>query len=201
MNLLFKIMFVISSVYGASCLAEQNFYTEQEKVQDPSVYRHKMKTYLFDIQFIISSESFVLKRIYQDGDDHSVRTCVFESPSALWTLYHCGEIEENSQKPWYLILAGNFSIKDADVHLEYHLERESHIYKNIEYGSLAFTQNPSSMKVDLIDGDLKINVGWSNNRLSFLRTLARVQEEYINKSSSFSSEAVEACFTSGSCTF
>ena len=143
--------------------------------------QRKANVYLFDMQFIMNNEPFTLQRVYEK-DDENIRSCVFESSSALWTIHYCGEMEENLETPWYLRLAGSFSIKDTDIHLEYYLERESHIYRNIEYGSLAFTRNLSLMKMNVIDGSACVDAGWSQNRLLFLQILARTQEQYIEQS-------------------
>ena len=158
----------------------QKINQEQTPYQS-SYLQRKMNVYLFDIQFIMSNESFTLQMV-DEQDDENIRSCIFESPSALWTIHYCGEMEENLESPWHLRLAGSFSIKGTDVHLEYYLERESHIYRNIEYGSLAFTRNLSLMRMDIIDGEACMDAGWSQNRLLFLQILARTQEEYIEQS-------------------
>ena len=171
-----KTMILMSCIliYGSSCL------TKQAIAQNSSVFQ--LESVLFDIQFIMSNEVFTLQKFDWEGDENTIRSCIFESPSALWIIRYCDETEEELlEKPWYVFLAGSFLIKDTDIHLEYYLERESHIYRNIEYGSLAFTRNLPLMKVHIIDGDSKVNIGWPKKRLPFLQTLARVQERYIKQ--------------------
>lgn len=158
-------------IYGGSG------FSQKAIAQNSSLHSESV---LFDIQFIISNEVFTLQKFEQEEGENT--SCIFESPSALWIIRYCGEEAEEFEKPWYLILAGSFLIKGTDISMEYYLERESHIYRNIEYGSLAFTRNLSLMKVHIIDGDSQVNVGWPRKRLPFLQTLARVQERSIEQS-------------------
>ena len=142
--------------------------------------QNTIKTFLFDVQFIVNNESFTLQEVYFKN---AVRHCVFESPSALWTIRHCHFGGAEAESLWFLVLAGEFSIKDTDRKLRYYMERESHVYKNIEQGSLFFN-DVSYMKI--FQGDFSVVVGsagrWSKKRLPFFQNLARKQEQYINQS-------------------
>lgn len=191
--------FIHENTTQNSCAMEVS--NKQCKHSEPKINQvypqSKMRADLFDIQFIMNNEDFALKEVYFTGDENSVRNCVFESESVLWTISYCHFGEKGDH--WYLFLAGNFVIKESGVQLDYYLERESNIYRNIEHGSLAFAkqsfpelrygslaafakQSFPKLRVDLIDGDMKVNLGWSANRLSFLQTLARIQEQYIEQS-------------------
>ena len=161
-------------ICGTSCLAAQAqaFYLQS-----------RMKAHLSDIQFIMNNEIFVFQGVeLEEGDGTPIRSCVYESESAFWIIHYCEDIAENLlEKPWHLFLAGHFSIKNSEIQLDYYLERESNIYRNLEYGSLAFTRNLDLMRVHLIDGDTTVDIGWSKNRQLFLQTLARIQEQYIEQ--------------------
>ena len=159
-----------------------SFFTGQVLAQTINSQNTTEST-LFDIQFIMDNELFTLKEVYFDNFEDNIRNCVFESPSAVWTIKHCHEGKITIEGAWYLVMAGDFSIKNTDTKLSYYLERESHIYKNIKNGSLAFTRYLSLQRVQLVDGDdNKVDIGWSQKRLPFLQTLARVQEQLIEQS-------------------
>ena len=171
MDLKTIILMVSILIYGSG-------FSQKAASQNSSVLNSESA--LFDMQFIMSNEVFTLQKFEQeDGEKNTIRSCIFESPSALWIIRYCGG---EAEKPWYLMMAGSFLIKDTDIRMEYYLERESHIYRNIEFGSLAFTRNLSLMKIHIIDGDSQVNVGWPRKRLPFLQTLARVQERAIEQS-------------------
>ena len=163
------------------------FLPEQAVAQDTANearQSRKIKSILFDIQFIINNESFTLQKTFFGGFKNAIRYCVFESPSAVWTIEYCHKGEIEIEGPWHLLLAGEFSIKDEDKQLFYYLERESNIYRNIEHGSLAFGDylRVYFLRVYLMDKGFRMNVGYSQKRLPFLQNLARVQEQYIQKS-------------------
>ena len=151
-------------------------FSQKAIAQNSSVLHSE--SVLFDMQFIMSNETFTLQKFEQKEDENTIYSCIFESPSALWVIRYCNGTKE---KPWYLILAGSFLIKDTNTHLEYYLERESHIYRNIEYGSLAFTKSLPLMRVHIVNGDSQVNVDWPRKRLPFFQTLARVQEKFIEQ--------------------
>ena len=203
MKFLKKIMTLASFVliYGSNCFAHQVERPTEELQEEASSGKitaennTKYDEEISVIMNIIENEHFVMKEVFFDGFRDVIRNCVFESPSAVWTIRYCEDPENILMEGvWYSMLAGDFKLKDNTLWMDYYLELDGkkHIYAEFgKYGQYAVNslamKRMSFIKEFTNDDDQSGSKvvrmrNWSEKRLPFLQTLARTQERYINRS-------------------
>lgn len=137
-----------------------------------------------NIESIMDSEQFVLQRAFRrksrfsDSFDKTARSCVFESPSAIWTIHYC-------QLPWdWKVVGGNFSIKDTNISLSYYVPHYSDIYTSQDFAEFTGYQ---SMFIERGEA-IKVGMDWFSTRVPFIRNMVRIHEQLIEQSVKGNSE-------------
>ena len=176
MNLSIKKLFSLILIYKISFLTglatAQTTYSER-----------KTEPVISDIQFIMDNEQFILKEIYFDGYENNIRNCVFESPSTIWTIEYCHFGKKDVEGYWSWTMAGELSIKNTNIKLPYYIERGYRsVYRDIEQGP-AFLDKPSRISMSIqTDVGFRVDINWTAEKLPFLQTMARMQEQLIKQS-------------------
>ena len=168
----------IETIEKSLVQAQKNSEAESQKIDEN----------ISAVMNIIENESFVMKKVYHDGFQGNIRNCVFESPSAVWTIKYCEDIGNKLlEGVWYSLAAGVFDIKNAEMKVDYYLELpgRKHIYEEFDRFTGQYVMESLALRrVSFKEGDsndMSIK-NWSEKRFSFLQALARTQEQYIEQS-------------------
>ena len=179
MNLSIKKLFSFISfilIYQISSLTEQ-------AIAQTTYSENKTAITLSEVESIIGNEQFVLQRIYFDGFEDNIRNCVFESPSAVWTIKYCHIGKLIVEGYWSWTMAGKLTIKNTNIELPYYIERGYRsIYKDIEERDLTFLTQRASISMSIQTDEVRTDIDWTEKTLPVLKTMARLQKQLIEQS-------------------
>ena len=178
------IIFITMSIFTSSAMAQ---------TADSENTEQNLEAVLSTVEKIINNEEFVLQDIHPTSGTLHVLTCVYESPSAIWSIDYCNTDNEHLTESghWGVSMAAEFSIKDTDTKLEYYFEQGDtrvDIYRAMEQDPSFFIE-PTRwryMKISYPKTEQKSSgrkkTIFTEQMLPFLQNLARVQEQFIAQS-------------------
>ena len=160
-------------------LIETYGYRKQEPKQKPEAISST-------IEGIINNEEFVLQSISRQRGTLSSLLCVYESPSALWSIKYC-KTNGEGEGHWTTAMAGQFSIKNTDTKIGYYFQRmrEGNIYGQIEQdpASLFLGEQSRWISMYVYANEQEISeVAFTEPMLPVLQNMARVQKQLIEQS-------------------
>ena len=138
------------------------------------------------VEDIINNEEFVLQNISIQRGTLTSLLCVYESPSAIWSIKYC-KAKGPTEGSWKSVMAGQLLIKDTDTKIDYYFNRG---YYWLEKDPASFLEPMSNSEKKSLSRRMRVYINTRKNSeatftepmLPILQNMAQVQKQLIEQS-------------------